>query len=262
MRRNDEGSQEGALEVWDVWKVYPKMNKFKISVIIPTHGNRDLSKAIESFNNSTVKPHEVLIINRGLERSIQRNMGINESTGNVILWLDSDQSISPVLIAECIQIFQTGVSAIYVPEVIVAKSLFGKVRAFERSFLTGTAVDVPRLVLKNVCPRFNEDLNGPEDADFGRRIPGIRAVSKNVLYHNDDIGIIEYIRKKWYYSKSMRKYANIHRNDPCINLWYRCVTVFVGNNKWKKLLRHPILTIGVILLLILRGIIYVLAPKS
>lgn len=226
----------------------------KVSVVCPNHG-RDISKLKASLIMSDY-PSELVEIDRGMERSVQRNIGIKEATGDIILWLDSDQSVSPKLIRECVELIQCGISAVYIPEVIVAKSFFGKIRAFERTFYTGTAIDVPRAVLKKVCPMFNTELNGPEDADFGRRIPGIKVVSRNVLYHHDDISFLEYCRKKAYYTKSMRRYAELNPDDPCLKLSYRCWTVFVENRKLLRLLRHPILTIGIIFLLAVRGAIY------
>lgn len=202
------------------------------------------------------KDVDFIEVNQGLERSRQRNIGIENSVGNVIMWLDSDMSIDTGLVKECEGLIKMGYSCVYVPEVIVAKSFFGKIRKFEREFYTGTWVDVPRVVAKNHCPRFNEELHGPEDADFGNRIKGIRAISTHCIYHHDDITLFEYLRKKTYYTKSMERYAELNPGDPCLNIWYRCVVVFVERGKWKKLLRHPVLSLGILFLLLARGIIY------
>jgi glycosyltransferase involved in cell wall biosynthesis len=223
----------------------------KVSVVVPNHG-RDLTKLKASVNGSA----ELVIIDRGLERSAQRNIGIREADGDIILWLDSDQSVSPGLIQECKELIQSGYSCVYIPEIIVAKSFFGRIRKFEREFYTGTAIDVPRAVLKKACPMFDETMNGPEDADFGNRIKGFRAISKNPLYHHDDISFREYIRKKAYYSKSMKRYAEKWKDDKCLNLKYRCWTVFTENGKWKKLLKNPILSLGILFVIAVRGVIY------
>jgi hypothetical protein len=172
------------------------------------------------------------------------------------LILDSDQSVSPGLIKECLELIEAGFTCVYIPEIIVAKSFFGRIRSFEREFYTGTAIDVPRFVRKDHCPMFDPDLNGPEDSDWGHRIKGFRATSVNPLYHHDDISFLEYCRKKAYYTKSMKKYAEKWPDDKCLNIRYRCFEVFVENGKWKKLLRHPVLTLGILFILITRGIIY------
>ena len=225
----------------------------EVSVIVPNH-NRDISNLRASIPESD--EIEVIEINKGLERSVQRNMGIQAADGKYLLILDSDQSISPGLIKECVAWMEAGYTSLYIPEIIVADSFFGKIRNFERQFMTGTAVDVPRFVRKDQCPEFDPTMSGPEDADWGQRIKGKRRITTNILYHNDAIKFWDYCKKKAYYTKSMKWYIKKWPNDPCINLKYRCFTIFVEKGKWKELLRHPVLTAGVIFLLITRGIIY------
>ena len=221
------------------------------SVIVANHG-RDITKLRDSLPRGV----ELFEVNTGLERSAQRNIGIKHSKGDVIMWLDSDQSLSPGVIQECEFLLKIGYVAVFIPEVIVATSLFGRIRAFERTFYTGTAVDVPRAVKRQYCPLFNETLTGPEDADWGRRIPGLKAVSKKVLYHWDDVPFLEYCKKKAYYTKSMKRYAELNPTDKCLDLKYRCWTVFTEKGKYKELLKHPILSLGIIFLLLVRGIIF------
>lgn len=223
----------------------------KVSVVVANHG-RDLSV----LKASLPKDVEFIEVNLGLERSVQRNIGIKQATGDIILWLDSDQSISDGLIREIKILMTLGFTALYIPEVIVAKSFFGKIRAFEREFYTATAIDVPRAILKKAFPLFDETMSGPEDADMGQRIKGLKSVTSKPLFHHDDIHFLEYCRKKAYYSKSMARYKEKWPNDPCLDLKYRCFTVFVEKRKYRKLLRHPILTLGIVFLLITRGYIY------
>ncbi len=228
------------------------MSQLKTSIVVANHG-RNLSVLKTSLPGNV----EFIEVNVGLERSVQRNIGIKAAKGDIILWLDSDQSLSLGLVEEIEAILRHGFyKSVYIPEIILAKSFFGKIRAFERTFYDATAVDVPRAVLKSVCPLFNEELNGPEDADWGNRIPGMRAITRRPLYHHDDIGFLEYFRKKNYYAKSMKKYAELNPTDRVLDFKYRCFTIFVENGKWKKLVRHPILAIGILFIIFLRGIIY------
>lgn len=223
----------------------------KTSIVVANHG-RDLSV----LKTSLPEDVEFIEVNMGKERSWQRNHGIAKATGEIIIWLDSDQSLSEGLVEECEEWFKCGYTAIYIPEIIVVKSFFGKIRAFERTFYDGTAVDVPRAVLKSHCPLFNEELNGPEDADWGNKIKGMRVVTKRPLFHHDDIGFLEYFRKKAYYTKSMKKYKELNPTDRVLDWKYRCFTIFVEKGKWKKLFRHPILAIGTAFIIFLRGVIY------
>jgi len=227
----------------------------KVSIIVPNNG-RDITLLRRSIDASTYRNTELIVIDRGFERSAQRNIGIRESTGECLLFLDSDQSVSPRLIAECVELVKLGYAAIYIPEIIMVRSFFDRVRRFEREFYTGTAIDVPRFVVRHNCPEFCEFLTGPEDADWGNRLKGYKKVSKNWLYHHDHVTVWEYLKKKAYYTKSMKMYAKLWKNDPVLNLKYRLITVFTENGKWKKLLRHPVLTLGIIFILLIRGVIY------
>ena len=229
-----------------------KGNQMKVSVIVPNHG-RDIS----ILKSSLPKDVELLEIDLGLERSIQRNIGMLRATGDAYLILDSDQSIEEGLIEECTRLCGHGFSCIYIPEVLVVKSFFGKIRKFEREFYTGTAIDVPRFVLANACGFFDEDLSGPEDSDWDRKLQGFRAISRKCLYHHDNIGILQYFRKKAYYARSLRAFSRKWPDDKCLNFKYRCWTVFTEKGKWKKLVRHPFLSLGIFFIILIRGIIYV-----
>lgn len=229
-----------------------------VSVVIPTTSSElhMAKKCADSVLASTYKDIEVLIINEGLERSAQRNLGIKRAKGVFIMYLDSDQLVSPDLIAECVFLMEQGFNGIFIPEIITTPGWFGRLRNFERSFYNGTSVDCVRFFRKKNCPLFDENLKGPEDADHNNQIPNPKATAKNPLYHHDLISVRKYFKKKIYYSKSMIKYKERWPNDPCLNLKYRCFEVFTSDGKWKRLLCNPIMSIGIFILLFARGLIY------
>ena len=228
------------------------------SVIVPNHG-RDLTQ----LKASLPKDVELVEVNLGFERSKQRNIGIQKSTGKYILYLDSDQYVSPELIAECEMLCEQGdFESLYIPEEIVTPGFFGYLRNWERQFYTSTPVDCVRFIRKDVCPLFYEDLNGPEDADHDRRVPGRKGTTKNVLYHNDGETLFNYLRKKAYYAKSQILYKKRWPNDKVLQWQWRCFGVFFENGKWKKVLKRPDLFLLIQGLIFLRGIIYVVTTKS
>ena len=226
-----------------------------VSIIIPIRKGENISKLIASIYGSTYSMVEVIIVDEGKERSEQRNIGINRTKGEFLLFADSDWILTKWLIRECVDLMIL-CDSIYIPEEIITKGWFAKLRNWERQFYTGTAIDCVRFVRAKDCPRFNEELNGPEDADFDRRIKGKRAISRNVYHHKDGVGLLTYFKKKAYYSKSMKLYEQLHPGDRVLNPIYRCFWVFLENGKWKRFFRNPVMAIGVILIVFIRGIIY------
>lgn len=198
------------------------------------------------------------MVNRGEERSNQRNTGIDQATGDYLLILDSDQMVSNTLISECTKIMDSDpeCTGIYIPERIILKSWFDVLRDFERQFYNGTPVDVVRFVRKSSCPDFDPTMSGPEDSDWGNRIPGKKRISQSCFYHYDNIGILAYLKKKAYYSESMRRYAEKWPDDKVLKFWYRCFWIFCENGKWKRLLRHPVASVMMFGLIFMRGIVY------
>lgn len=234
---------------------------YNVAVIIPTTKKElDLaSKCANSVINCSYKNFNIFVINEGKERSEQRNIGIDKAKKlgcEYIMYLDSDQSVSPKLIEECVDLMKAGFNALYIPEVITTKGWFGKVRNYERQFYTGTVVDCVRFMRTSSCPYFNLELKGPEDSDHDRRVNGLRTVTKNVVYHNDMIGFFDYFKKKNYYAKSMTKFSQMHPDDKVLNPIYRCFLIYVEDGKWKKIIKNPIMFSAIICMILIRAIIY------
>ncbi len=239
----------------------------KLELIVVDNNSSDETKAIASRFTD-------LIFNVGPERSAQRNFGIAESRGKYVLYLDADMILSKQLITECVgECERKGLIALYIPEKIIGKGYWIKVRDFERSFYNATCIDAVRFVRKETILQaggFDENLNGPEDWDFDRRIReyGRVDVIKNPLYHNEGrFQLKRYLRKKRYYSKDFDSYINKWgRYDKIIQkqfgLGYRCVVVFMGKGKKARFLRHPLLATGMCFLRFLVGINYLLLRKN
>ena len=238
-----------------------------VGVIIPRTGKEGdiVRRSIEAIENSTFAKGyhfniEIITLNVGQERSMQRNEGMKQSKADYFLILDADQVVSENVIGECFYLMERNswCDGIYIPEIIPGKSLFNRIRNFERQFYTATPVDVVRFVRKG-CPLFDETLNGPEDSDWDRRVGPYhyKLTCKSHLSHYDNIGLRDYIKKKAYYSQSMKRYAELHPTDKVLDLKYRCFGIFVEGGKWKKVVGHPVLFLGIVFILLIRGIIWI-----
>lgn len=208
------------------------------------------------------------VYNKGPERSAQRNFGGKKANGKYILFLDADMILSKEVIEECVlKCENEKYSALYIPERIVGKGFWIKVRDFERTFYNTTCIDAVRFIetLKFLeIGGFDLSLTGPEDWDFDRRIREISNVAtiNTPLYHNEGkFNLKKYLEKKDYYSRDIDIYIRKWgKQDPIVKkqlgMRYRLFDVFIEKGKWKRLITHLGLTFCMYLLRFLVGIHY------
>lgn len=233
----------------------------KIEIIVVDNHSTD--KTVEIANSLGAKTFI-----KGPERSAQRNYGVEKSDGGIIGVLDTDMTLSENVISECVEIFEHNekIKALYIPEKIFGNGFFNKVRNFERSFYNATAIDGVRFFRKEDFLKiggYDISLNGTEDWDLDRRIKNIGEVSiiKSPLFHHENHTLKKYIIKKSYYASNFDNYFKKWGFDGItkkqFGLYYRYIGAFVEKGKWKKLLRHPILTFSMYFLLFLKGLVYI-----
>lgn len=243
----------------------------KIEIIVVDNSSVDDTKKIASQYTDK-------IYDCGPERSAQRNFGVEKSAGKYILYLDADMVLSSRVISECVKkCEEKNIVALYIKERIKIISLkkqsyWTKLRDFERSFYNGTVIDCARFLRKDKFLElggFDLSLTGPEDWDFDRRIKslGRTGITEAEFYHNDGISFKEYLRKKRYYGVKFNSYIKKWgKGDKIIKkqfgVWYRYLGVFVEKGKWKKLLKHPFLAVGMYSLKIMVGIGYILSKNN
>lgn len=236
--------------------------------------SRELIEIIVVDNNSSDKTKEIAlgytdkVYTRGPERSAQRNFGVQQAKGKYILYLDSDMTLSPGVIKECVDKCESGgYIALYIPERIIGEGFWIKVRDFERGFYTATCIDAVRFVRKDKFLEtggFDETLTGPEDWDFDRRIGliGKTAVINACLYHNEDnFDLKKYVKKKLYYIRDFDRYTlKWGRQDRMIKRQmgpgYRYFGIFLEKGKFWRLFSHPFLSLAMYFLRLSVGLAY------
>lgn len=262
-----------------------------VSIIVPTkNSERTIEKCLKSIkdqsyknielivvdNNSEDKTFEIAkkyadkVININCERSAARNYGAKISSGKYLLFIDSDMVLTKNVVKECVEKCElNGYEALYIPEEIMGEGFWIKVRNFERSFYTGTVIDAVRFVRKDIFEKsggFDENLVAGEDWDLDRRIKDIGAkvgiINSNLFHEEGKFDIKKYLSKKEYYTKfGFNEYAKKWNNDKIVKKQlgarYRLIGVFIEDGKWKRLIRHPILTIGMYYLRFRVGITYI-----
>jgi len=250
--------------IWNCLKsilaqAYPKE---KLEIIVVDNSSTD--KTIEISRKYTDN-----IFNCGSERSTQKNFGVEKSRGEYFLHLDADMTLNENVIGECVEKAQANrdIIALYIPEIIRGGSYWEKVRNFERSFYNETVIDAVRFVQRDKFLEvggFDEKLYACEDWDLDKRLKelGKFGIIKSLLYHDESkFNLKKYLAKKEYYSKNIDVYIKKWgKSDPDVKkqfgFWYRYIGVFVENGKWKKIVRHPLLALGMYFLRFLVGIKY------
>jgi glycosyltransferase involved in cell wall biosynthesis len=249
-----------------------------LSIKRQTHKNIEI---IVVDNNSTDRTKEIAreftsnVFNLGPERSEQRNFGISQSQGLVVLYIDADMALSPEVVAQCVAAFDQDpdVVGLYIPERVVGRGLWIKVRDHERSFYDATPIDAVRAIRRKTFDDvggFDVDLTGVEDWDFDIRVKYTGKVSsiKAPVFHNENgFNLRTYLKKKTYYGQSFDTYRRKWgETEPAVSKqfdpFYRYFIVFVENQKYLRLLAHPILTLGMCCLRVAVGISYVRDRKN
>jgi len=264
--RNEERNIEACLRSI-LAQTYPREN---IEIIVADNNSTDGTKQIINEFSEGLAPLNLKIFNRGPERSAQKNFGVEKSKGGWFLHLDADMTLGENVVKECVKKISEdeNIIALYIPEKIIGRGFWGKVRNFERSFYDGTVIDAARFIRKDKFLKaggFDEKLYACEDWDLDKRIKKLGKVGiiQAVLYHNEEeFSLKKYLAKKEYYSKNVDVYIKKWgKNDPDVKkqfgFYYRFIGVFVENGKWKKLLRYPVLAGGMLVLRFFVGFIFI-----
>ncbi len=250
------------------------INNCFTSILDQTYTNIELLVVDNNSSDDTKKIaflYTKQVYNFGPERSAQRNFGARKSNGFYFLYLDSDMTLSRTVISESVEKLEKNpdLLALYIPEIVTGVNYWSQVRRFERSFYDATVIDCVRFIRTNVFKKiggFDETMSGPEDWDLDKKIRKTGSVGsvKSPLYHNEEeFKIQNYLAKKRYYTVSFKKYiekwgpndTDIHKQ---LGLRYRFFEVFTENGKWRKIVSHPFLSIGMFVLKFILGFQYLI----
>lgn len=241
---------------------YPQ-KKIEI-IVVDNHSTDDTVKLAKKYTQN--------VFTKGPERSAQRNYGmIIKSHGQYVMYIDADMELSKKVISSCVSRVTKNpdIIGLYIREIVTGDSYWSKVRRFERSFYEGTVIDCVRFIKKSAFVKvkgFDERLTGPEDWDLDKKIRQLGKVDliKQPIYHNEaEFNLKKYLAKKSYYSKGLDIYIKKWgKDDPDVKKQfspiYRLALVFLEKRKWKKLIKYPYLSIGMITLRIMVGCNYLI----
>ena len=254
--RNEEKHIENCL------KSIKNQDYENIEVIVVDNHSTDNTRHI-------AKKHTQFVYIKGPERSAQRNFGmIEKSRGKYLMYLDADMTLSPTVISDALKMCDSQKKgALYISEIVTGDNYWSQVRRFERSFYDGTVIDCVRFIRKDIFIKsggFDISMTGPEDWDLDKKIRLITSVGllNTPIFHNEkEFDIQKYLAKKSYYENSFAGYIKKWgRSDPDIskqfNPFYRCIIVFIEDGKFAKVVKRPLLFMGILVLRFLVGLTY------
>lgn len=258
-----------------------------VSVVVTTRNEeKNIGNCLRSIKAQTYQRVEIIVVDnkstdktqqiaaqytpkvytKGPERSAQRNHGmIEKAEGDYVIYIDADMILAPLLIEACVGYIQkSGAVALHVPEIVLGKNYFSRVRRFERSFYDGTPIDGARFFHRPTFVKvggFDEPLfvrGSGEDWDIDKlvrqygdivllpryyhvhqenrwsladfvAVRGVRHEKGFVgIYHNEsEFKLLPYLKKKSYYSLGFDGYIKKWgKDDPDIRKQFGLVYRF------------------------------------
>ncbi len=241
----------------------------KISVIVTTKNEEKvLGNLLESIKHQSIRDYEVVLVDnfstdktleiarkygvrifqKGPERSVQRNLGVEKAVGEYVLILDADMQLTKDVLFDGLEKFENETyGALVVPERSVGVGFWAKVKAFERSFYVGdSSIEAARFFRKDVFQKFggyDTSITGPEDYDLPYRMrrKGVKIgrVRSFILHNEGNFSPLKSAKKKFYYASRARIYLKKHPEllSTQGNMLIRPVFI----KKWKRLIKYPFL---------------------
>lgn len=208
-----------------------------MSVIVPTKNvERTIESCLRSItgqswgaielvvvdNFSTDRTFEIaqqyadIAIQAGPERSAQRNLAIEQASGEYVLWIDADMVLTPHVIEDAVRAAVAGdLIAVFIPEVTVGDGFWTACRSLERRCYVGVEmIEAPRLVKRSFFVEhggFVADVAGQEDADLRMRLLArgepMGHIETYILHDEGRLTFRDIMRKRYYYGKSLPAYS-------------------------------------------------------
>jgi glycosyltransferase involved in cell wall biosynthesis len=254
-----------------------------VSVIIPTKNNeKTLTKCLLSIKQQNYPNIEIIVIDafssdqtKNLaerlgaqvmqlqsERTKAKNYGVGLARGDYVFFVDSDMILEPNVVRECLDACVRGRAGVIIPEASIGGGIWVRIRDFERRMYQGTKIESARFfVRKHVLEvgGFDEDIITYEESTLPQKLERrgykVNARIKSFILHNEEgFELKKWLRKKQYYSDTLRTYAERYPEYAREQLDVKNrIKILLSNGNLKRLIRHPIPAFGIF---ILKGLEY------
>jgi glycosyltransferase involved in cell wall biosynthesis/SAM-dependent methyltransferase len=252
----------------------------RVSVIVPTkNSERTIEACLRSIRDQSYSDVELIVVDnsssdrtrelaikyadgvldRGPERSAQRNAGARQSTGEFLLFVDSDMVPSPEVASDVASTFRSDPDAagLVVPERSFGQGFWARCRALEKElYLRDPDVEAARAFRRDTFESvggYDEMIHGGgEDWELPERIAqeggSIARVSAEIFHDDGRLSLRDDLKKKFYYGRSFARYA---RKQPRQTLRKLARTVFL--RRMASLFRRPAYGAGLVVMKMLEA---------
>jgi glycosyltransferase involved in cell wall biosynthesis len=251
-----------------------------VSVIVPTRNSAsNLERLFESILASDYTPTEVVInddlrstdsthelVDKFTARGLRiiyirdnhsmaqgRKRGVDYSSGDILLHLDSDMVLSPRLISECVALISQGANALVIPEESFGSTFWAKCKWLEKKCYEGVEeMESCRCITRDAYIKLgghNPDMVFSEDKDLDLRARAagyyIHRTSNQLRHDEGMLTLSGTIKKKMGYSDTAHVFDRAH---PHHYKWQRNIVnryiIFAKNIKY--IFPHPLLYTGLV----------------
>jgi len=245
-----------------------------VSFVVPTRNSaRTIAACVMSLRQQTYADVEIVVVDNdstddtaqragdagadrvvvaGPERCAQRNRGALESTGEIVVFIDSDMVLEPAIAADIVEQFELHphLGALIIPERSFGDGFWTKCRMLEKSLYVGNeSVEAARAFRRGVFEAvggWNENLTAAEDWDLDDRIRAQGTIVGRIdsfIWHDEGkLRLRGTFGKKRYYGQWIAAYLDSHDDGS------RRIRRSGLLDKKGDLLRHPMLTTGMVTL--------------
>lgn len=249
-----------------------------VSIIVPVYNSsKNLNIFLESFLFSKYRNFEIIVNDdlRSSDNSAEivdryskymsvkyvkenqsmaqgRKRGVDFSSGNILIFLDSDMRVSKDLIGECVEKIND-YDALVIPEESYGETFWAKCKWLEKKCYDGISnIESLRCVKRRVYEEVgghNENMVFSEDKDFDirtREVTDKIGRTEAFLYHNEGkLILLNALKKKLKYSSTADLFAEQHPNEFKwqSNPFNRYV-IFLKNIKY--FFKYPFIYLGMV----------------
>ena len=214
---------------------------FGITVVIPTYNSRaTLGRCLTSIGSQTDSPKAVIVVDRfsrdgtaeeamaqgakviesEANRSIARNIGLENSESEGVLFVDADMILPAPLIGEC-EVGLAKYDALIIPEISTGRGFWAECKTLERrTYIRNEMIEAARCFRRSALVKlggYNPRLEAGEDWDLQVRSKTIGlSVGRTVSQITHDEGeptLLMMLRKKYFYGKLFGTYLATYPSE-------------------------------------------------